>query len=128
MNFSAIHDVKQVITIVVRQTTENTDRPGETITKLRRVGGLIVIFAKFLNSYCRRSLDANVREILALNEQILFQEFSFAAFLRPFLFNSITNGESLDSHVVREKKSLNKWKVCGMKLRYLLPTTTKQHK
>lgn len=75
MNYSAIQDVKDVMESATGQSTERTDRPGHTITKLQHLGNLVVISLRVFNANCGRSLDANLSGALALNDPILYPAF-----------------------------------------------------
>lgn len=95
MNFRAIHDVKRVMNRVDRRSSESTETPGQTITKLCQLEYLVVIFLEFLNACFGRSLDAIVSQLIALNEQILPTAICFASVLRTFFFKFITKARAL---------------------------------
>lgn len=68
MNFSAMHDVKRGMNRVYGHSMEGTEKTGQTITNMRRIGNFVVIPLQILNIYGSRSLDATAWDILALNE------------------------------------------------------------
>lgn len=60
MNLRAIPDVKWLVKKVDWCSTESTERPGEAIKMMHRIGNFVVIPSKLLMACCGHSLDANV--------------------------------------------------------------------